>query len=97
MNKEELIKLYEEKLKSYQNEAKSYAKMLDYDSAYRFHMSSISVKVFLQDLKNLNEETVKRKELIDFFTHYSKLNFHKPHSTECIKYVVDDYLKSINE
>jgi len=96
MTKGELIKTYEE-LKSQLEIELQNAPNIKHMDSYKKGTTALEIFTFvIEDIKNLNEETVKRRELIDF-TESLWHSCNLKGDGDNIPELVDYYLKSINE
>jgi hypothetical protein len=91
MDKSELIKKWEEEIANYES-MKKYSSPINWEQGV-ITGNLMAILDCLNDVKQLNEESVKRSELIDFYNYFLS---HKISET-----IVDDYLewqknKSIN-
>lgn len=94
MNKDELIKYYENELLYNSRQEQSNIKDRNYTLSQKYKDWNTIILQFIDDLKNLNVETVKRKELIDFIQWN---NQHNGIAQPVSEKMADHYLKSINE
>lgn len=95
MELQEFKDKYIERKKNYDS---AYSKLSDSTKEYISTAHLLVDDLFsdmLVDLKNLNGETVKRRELIDFATEMRK--FTKYTQKKDLEWIVDRHLKSINE